>query len=65
MNLVPDKAKAFNETYQSVKSQVVTLVFRISYLTGELPEGLRKSAEMYAGCISGAIQKKEYLQIVE
>ncbi len=34
-------------------------------LVGELPEGLQKSAEMYAGCVSGAIQKNEYLAIIE
>src|SRR5690606_29194241 len=34
-------------------------------LTGELPAGLQKSAEMYAGCVSGAIQKEEYLNIIK
>jgi hypothetical protein len=34
-------------------------------LVGNLPEGLRKNAEMYAGCVSGAIQKEEYLSIIE
>ena len=30
-------------------------------LVGDLPEALQKDAEMYAGCVSGAIQKEEYL----
>jgi arsenite methyltransferase len=64
MNLVPDKAKAFNETYRVLKAGGHFSISDI-VLVGELPEGLRKNAEMYAGCISGAIQKKEYLQIVE
>jgi arsenite methyltransferase len=34
-------------------------------LVGDLPEGLQKSAEMYAGCVSGAIQKDEYLSIIQ
>jgi hypothetical protein len=34
-------------------------------LVGDLPEGLQKSAEMYAGCVSGAIQKNEYLSIIK
>jgi hypothetical protein len=34
-------------------------------LIGNLPDGLKKSAEMYAGCVSGAIQKAEYLSIIE
>jgi len=41
--------------------------FRISdiVLFGELPEGLKESAEMYAGCVSGALQKEEYFGIME
>ena len=31
---------------------------------GSLPEGLRKDAEMYAGCVSGAIQKEVYLELI-
>jgi hypothetical protein len=34
-------------------------------LIGSLPEELQKSAEMYAGCVSGAIQKEEYLSIIK
>src|SRR5690606_13465765 len=30
-------------------------------LIGELPTALQEDAEMYAGCVSGAIQKEEYL----
>ncbi len=33
-------------------------------LKGELPEGLKNDAEMYAGCVSGAIQKDAYLNII-
>jgi hypothetical protein len=33
-------------------------------LIGELPEGLQRSAEMYSGCISGAIQKDTYLNLI-
>jgi hypothetical protein len=33
-------------------------------LVGELPDALRNAAEMYAGCVSGAIQKEEYLDII-
>ena len=32
---------------------------------GALPEGLRKDAEMYAGCVSGAIQKEVYLELIQ
>jgi len=33
-------------------------------LKGELPAELKKSAEMYAGCVSGAIQQADYLEII-
>jgi hypothetical protein len=33
-------------------------------LIGALPEGLRKDAEMYAGCVAGAIQKEVYLELI-
>ena len=33
-------------------------------MQGELPQGLRDDAAMYAGCVSGALQKDEYLDIV-
>ena len=34
-------------------------------LAGQLPAKLQKAAEMYAGCVSGAILQTEYLQIVK
>ncbi|MBL7876008.1 MAG: arsenite methyltransferase [Cyclobacteriaceae bacterium] len=64
MNLVPDKAKAFKETYRILKPGGHFSISDI-VLTGKLPEGLVKNAEMYAGCISGAIQKEEYLQVIK
>ncbi|MCC5905933.1 MAG: arsenite methyltransferase [Balneolaceae bacterium] len=64
MNLVPDKQKAFRETYRILKSGGH---FSISDIVteGELPEEIRKDAELYAGCVAGAIDRKEYLRIVE
>lgn len=64
MNLVPDKKKAFSETYRIIKpgghfsiSDVVT--------KGELPEKIKEDAELYAGCVAGAIDKEEYLTIIK
>lgn len=64
MNLVPDKQKAFSETFRILK---LGGHFSISdiVLKGDLPEGLQKDAEMYVGCVSGAIQKDAYLQLVQ
>lgn len=63
MNLVPDKHKAFAETFRILKSGGHFSISDI-VLVGELPEGLRKEAALYAGCVSGAIQKEEYLGII-
>ncbi|KAA0255574.1 MAG: arsenite S-adenosylmethyltransferase, partial [Chlorobiota bacterium] len=32
---------------------------------GILPEGFKRSAELYAGCVAGALQSDEYLKIIE
>ncbi len=58
MNLVPDKTKAFTETYRILKPGGHFSISDV-VLTGKLPEGLLKNAEMYAGCIAGAIPKEE------
>lgn len=63
LNLIPDKLQAFKETFRVLKTGGHFSVSDI-VLVGELPEALRKNAEMYAGCVSGAIQKEEYLNII-
>lgn len=64
LNLVPDKSAAFSEIYRVLKSGAHFCISDI-VIDGDLPEGLKKSAEMYAGCVSGALQKDEYLKIIE
>ena len=63
LNLVPDKVKAFKETFRILKAGGHFSVSDI-VLEGELPENVRESAEMYAGCVAGAIQKDDYLKII-
>lgn len=63
MNLVPDKPKAFNEIFRILKSGGHFSISDI-VLTGELPERIKNAAEMYAGCVASAIQKKDYLDII-
>lgn len=64
LNLVPDKSKSFDEIYRILKpgghlciSDIVT--------KGELPDEIRRSAELYVGCVSGAVENDEYLKIIE
>ncbi len=64
LNLVPDKAQAFRETYRVLKPGGHFSISDV-VLEGSLPEGLQAAAEMYAGCVSGAIQKDEYLDIIK
>ncbi|HYG20979.1 MAG TPA: arsenite methyltransferase [Ohtaekwangia sp.] len=64
LNLVPDKARAFTETFRVLKPGGHFSVSDI-VLQGDLPQGLRDSAEMYAGCVSGAISKESYLGVIE
>src|SRR6056297_1006057 len=64
LNLVPDKSSAFAEVFRVLKpggsfciSDVVTI--------GDLPEPVLKSAEMYAGCVAGAVSREAYLDIIK
>ena len=64
LNLVPDKKRALNETYRILKdgghfsvSDIVTY--------SKIPEGLREEATLYAGCVSGALIKDDYLSMIE
>ncbi|KPK85924.1 MAG: arsenite S-adenosylmethyltransferase [Bacteroides sp. SM23_62_1] len=64
LNLVPDKRKAFSEIYRVLKKGGHFCVSDI-VIEGNLPEKLREEAEMYAGCVSGAVQKDEYINIIK
>ncbi|MCH7964227.1 MAG: arsenite methyltransferase [Bacteroidetes bacterium] len=64
LNLVPDKEKAFAEMYRIIKPGGHFCVSDI-VLKGELPAELKKSAEMYAGCVAGAVQQADYLSMIE
>lgn len=63
LNLVPNKEGVFKEIYRVLKPGGHFSISDV-VLEGTLPEGLRKDAEMYAGCVSGAIQKKVYLELI-
>nr|WP_321406188.1 arsenite methyltransferase [uncultured Carboxylicivirga sp.] len=64
LNLVPDKKKAFSEIYRVLKPEGHFSISDV-VLEGELPADLQSAAEMYAGCVSGAIQKEGYLQVIK
>ncbi len=64
LNLVPEKMQVISEIFRVLKPGGHFSISDI-VLVGELPEALQKDAEMYAGCVSGAIQKEEYLGMIK
>ncbi|MEQ8548803.1 MAG: arsenite methyltransferase [Cyclobacteriaceae bacterium] len=64
LNLVPNKKMVIEEIFRVLKPGGHFSISDI-VLVGSLPEALREDAEMYAGCVSGAIQKVDYLQHIQ
>lgn len=63
LNLVPNKNGVFKEIFRVLKPGGHFSISDI-VLVGTLPENIQKAAELYAGCVSGAIQKEEYLDLI-
>lgn len=63
LNLVPDKSKAFREIFRVLKSGGHFCVSDV-VVKGILSEKMKKDAEMYAGCVSGASEMNEYINII-
>lgn len=64
LNLVPDKEKAFREMFRILKPGAHFCVSDI-VIKGKMTPELQKSAELYAGCVSGAVSEEEYLQLIK
>ncbi|MEQ9101470.1 MAG: arsenite methyltransferase [Imperialibacter sp.] len=63
LNLVPNKQNVIKEIYRVLKPGGHFSISDI-VLVGDLPKALQEDAEMYAGCVAGAIQKDEYLKYI-
>lgn len=63
LNLVPNKYNVFKEIHRVLKPGGHFSISDI-VLKGTLPEALQKDAEMYAGCVAGAIRKDDYLELI-
>jgi arsenite methyltransferase len=63
LNLVPEKKNVFNEIKRVLKNGGHFSISDI-VLEGELTETSKQAAEFYAGCISGAMQMNEYLNLI-
>jgi len=63
LNLVPNKYNVLKEVYRVLKPGGHFSISDI-VLQGQIPAELQQAAEMYAGCVAGAIQKEVYLEII-
>ncbi|TKK64699.1 arsenite methyltransferase [Ilyomonas limi] len=64
LNLVPNKDAVIKEIYRVLKPGGHFSISDI-VLEGELPKQIKEAAEMYAGCVAGAIQKQVYMELIE
>ena len=64
LNLVPNKNGVIKDIYRVLKPGGHFSISDI-VLEGELPEQIKEAAEMYAGCVAGAIQKGQYLDLIK
>jgi arsenite methyltransferase len=64
LNLVPDKCGVLQEMFRVLKPGGHFSISDI-VLVGELPAKIQNTAEIYAGCVAGAIQKQEYLTLID
>ena len=64
LNLVPNKDQVFKEIFRVLKPGGHFSISDV-VLSGKLPDPLKNAAEMYAGCVSGAIQKETYLELIK
>jgi len=63
LNLVPNKDGVIKEIYRVLKPGGHFSISDI-VLEGQLPKEIKEAAEMYAGCVAGAIQKETYLELI-
>ncbi len=64
INLAPDKSKVFREAYRVLKKTGKMYVSDIVLLE-ELSCEQKSDEKLIAGCVGGALLKKEYLKIIE
>ncbi|UCH89007.1 MAG: arsenite methyltransferase [Thermoplasmata archaeon] len=64
INLSPDKKAVFEEAFRILKPGGRLMISDVVLLK-PLPEAILNSIEAYVGCVSGAMLKNEYLQVVQ
>lgn len=64
INLSPDKDLVLAEAFRVLKPGGRVAVSDI-VVRGEIPEDIRRNIELWAGCVAGALEEKEYLAKLE
>jgi len=64
INLSPNKRRVFKEAFRVLKPCGRLMISDIVLLK-ELPEVIKRNVEAYIGCLSGAIMKDEYIEIIK
>ncbi|HNN12953.1 MAG TPA: methyltransferase domain-containing protein, partial [Anaerolineales bacterium] len=64
INLSPDKSRVFAETFRVLKSGGKLAVSDI-VTGGPLPDEVRQSLSLWAGCVSGAVDANEYIDMMK
>ena len=64
INLAPDKTKVFLEAFRVLRPGGRLMISDL-VTEGELPDDVRKSFQAWSECIAGALEKNEYLGIIQ
>jgi SAM-dependent methyltransferase len=64
INLSPNKRRVFKEAFRTLKLGGKLMISDIVLLQ-ELPETIKKSVQAYIGCLSGAIMKDKYIELIK
>jgi arsenite methyltransferase len=64
INLSTDKLRTYKEAYRVLKPGGRILISDL-VTEGKLPEEIKNNFEAWAGCIAGALEKKEYLNTIK
>ena len=63
INLSPDKAQVFKETYRVLKPGGAMLISDL--VSHNLPKKVKDSLASWAGCIAGTLEESEYLDLIK
>jgi len=64
INLAPDKKRVFMEAFRILKPGGRLMISDIVLLK-ELPETVKNSIEAYVGCVSGAVKREKYINVIK